>query len=237
MLTINQAVHQIVAAPAPVLFPDTCALLDLIRLPYRESHPQVVRRTLDAVQELLAMQDNSRLWVVIPAHVDLEFSEHRDGILEELKGHWKKLDQHVEVALALGTMAGVALPSSISYEHSPLTTYLETLPSNFFDKGLILDTDSDCVVKAHYRMIQRVPPAQKGKTNGDCLIIEHCIEVVRQLRQAGFQEKSVFMTTNTNDYCENRSTPKVPLGTELQALDIDLTTKWEWTKSLLTPRL
>lgn len=58
----------------------------------------------------------------------------------------------------------------------------------------------------------------------DCVILEECWELCRQLRANGFAKKCVFCTSNTDDY----GPPYPTLATNFAAVNLTFTTNLPW---------
>jgi hypothetical protein len=235
-LSINQIVNRLTASPAPMLFPDTCALVDLIRVPFRMKSAARARRMLEAATRLVAQSQTSApdLWVIVPPLVHDEWIEHSQNTVEKLRRYWAKLDNMIEVAHAAADAVDVILPGAVTYSNQDIERALLQSASDFFNNALFLNDDSACEQRAYRRAINNEAPARKGGGLKDCVIIEHAIELCLQLRAVGFSEKCVFITSNTRDFCEPNSTaPKAPLASQLNSAGLSLTTTWEWTKSEL----
>ncbi len=246
---ISDATNIISASPAPILFPDTCALLDLIRLPHipfqektetsvrKKRSGVTARREIEAVKRIISFSQRSPcgLWIAIPFLVQKEWNY---GILkeqEDLGAYLKKLDKHIEIAHAVADTTVNNLPSLFQYLSLNLEQVLEDLCVDLFSGAILLSEDSACRMKALKRLEDGRPPAKKGGGElDDCKIIEHCIELCAQLRSLGFSQKCIFLTSDTNDYCTlSPIEPKGTLKSELSAVGLSLTTDWQWTKSEL----
>jgi hypothetical protein len=235
-LSINEVVNRLVASPAPVLFPDTCAFVDMIRVPFRSKSAAMTRRMLEAATHLLTRSQTLApdLWVIIPPFVCDEWTKHSRRTGEELQRYWFKLDTKIEIAHAAADAIGIVLPSAVTYSNRGIERVLIQSASSFFKNALFLTEDSVCKERAYRRTIKNEPPARKGGGLKDCVIIEHALELCSQLRAIGFSEKCVFLTSNTRDFCEPKSTaPKAPLASQLNSVDLSLTTNWEWTRAEL----
>jgi len=62
---LNGVVNRILAAPAPVLCLDTCALLDIIRVPIRFRQDKISVNVITAAFDLISKASTERLWVLI----------------------------------------------------------------------------------------------------------------------------------------------------------------------------
>jgi hypothetical protein len=246
---ISDATNAIVASPAPILFPDTCALLDLIRLPQIPFQEKTVttarkkrsgvtaRREIEAVKRIISFSLRSPcdLWIVIPSLVQREWKNGISKEQEELRNYLKKLDKHIEIVHAVADTTVINLPGLFQYLGLNLEEVLEDLCVDFFSGAILLSEDNACRMKALKRLEDGRPPAKQGGGElDDCKIIEHCVELCAQLRSLGFSERCVFLTSNTHDYCNlSPIEPKGILKSELGAVSLSLTTDWRWTKSEL----
>jgi len=82
-------------------------------------------------------------------------------------------------------------------------------------------TEPACIVDATQRRVTGTAPGTRGSSNdADCIIVEHVLEFVRQLRARGFQEPCIFVSSNHKDF-GRAPNPKTPLDAEFAALSID----------------
>jgi len=234
--SISDTVNQIMASPAPILFPDTCALVDLIRVPYRTKKSKEAGYILKAASYLVSSSQNivPNLWVVILPGIYKEWREHSQNTKKELTEHWSKLDATIEIAHASANAVNIALPSAIIYSDLGIENILLGLSEKFLSNAIFISTDSDCVNRAYLRLLNKEAPSQKGGEMKDCTIIEHCLELCKQLRNVGFTKNCVFNTSNTKDFCRPSSSElQVPLNVQFDAVNLTLTTKWQWAKAVL----
>lgn len=236
-VTIAQATVQITAAPAPVLFPDTCALVDLVRLPIRKDGPTVTRELL-AARALLAAAtaDPTGLWVVVPPRVPAEWDEHAPEAAALLASSWSKMDEACATTGAAAAAMGVAAlpPESLEATFDPVRQSLSRLSRGFLEVGVRLASDSPCDSAAFRRACDGVAPGHRGGSIKDCVIAEHVLAVSRLLG-SGFAHPRVLLTSNTKDFCvaKDNTAPRPPLDDDLMAVQTSLTTTWEWAKSTL----
>jgi hypothetical protein len=92
-LTIAEAQERILAQPAPVLFLDTCALLDVLRVASdRESVPH---RIVPAAAEVAAkaIKYPRELWAFGAARLDVEWDDNVYGVLDHIERHIAQVDR------------------------------------------------------------------------------------------------------------------------------------------------
>lgn len=202
MPSLVDAVSRIRAAGLPVLFLDTCSLVDPIRAPLR---PDEFRGCVEAAQELsqLATANPARCTLVVASFVHGEWLTHAGPEADRLRDHLARVDAESDRLHGYCGLVGVAPPFPQSgYRLLPLADRLHGLSRQLRDAAIRLDPDQGCIIRAHGRASSYTPPSRKGGEVKDATIIEECLEVSRMLHAVGFAPKRVFCTSNTRDYCE-----------------------------------
>ncbi len=205
MLSLSDAVRRIHAAGLPVLFADTCILLDVIRAPLR---PAVLRGCVEAARELhqLVTSSPARCTLVAPSFVPREWLAHSPSEAEKLSAHLAEFDDESErLRDDLGLMGITPAFPRPEYRRLPLVERLHDLSRQLLGSSLQLEADQGCILRAYGRATSHAPPSCKGGEVKDSTIIEECLEACRRLHDAGFSPKRVFCTSNRNDYCEKGS--------------------------------
>jgi len=202
MPSIANAVAQIVAAGLPVLFIDTCVLLDVIRAPLR---PAQLTGCLEAAMELLQLVATPpvRCLPVVASFVPGEWHAHARAEADKLRTHLAAIDEEAGRLHGFCGLAGITPPfPKPEYRLLSLAQRLHDLSRQLLDGALWLEPDNDCIIRAHGRASSYTPPSLKGGEVKDSTIVEECLEVSRRLQMPGFSPKKVFCTSNKNDYCE-----------------------------------
>jgi hypothetical protein len=212
--TIADLVAFVREHPAPVIFPDTCSVLDILRCVYRDTaSPDLAQQTLNALKATSSKP--SKLYLVISEQVAQEYARNLPEVLKELQGRISQISQ-VGSSL-LQDIDSAELGSALK----SLQTNLTSLTSQIYDSCLQIATDQVCVARSTMRLANYSAPAKRGSTNmGDCLVIEHFLELVQQLRAVKFVQPCIFVSSNHRDFGPAPN-PKPPLDSELVALSID----------------
>ena len=228
--TIEEAAEHINNLSTPVLILDTCALLDLIRVPLRSNDANLVKAILLAARKvlLLAQSTPKSLCIVIPPLVPDEWEKNSPGVLEEVKQHFCKLDNMINIASATADCLAISNSKSLFSIHQLPETLLN-LSKEILNSGIRLYSQDVVRLRASDRAANYIAPSSKGAIK-DCIIYEHALELFSELRHLSFVEKCVFMTSNTNDFCEttNKTMPREPIMAEMNAASFTLTTTWNW---------
>jgi len=85
--SLGDAVHTLADSSSPVLFCDTCAFLDLIRLPFRKSQPSTVASYLATADSVLKAVRTGDISLATPYLVCEEWHDNAQNVLSETKKH------------------------------------------------------------------------------------------------------------------------------------------------------
>lgn len=199
MPSIAAAAAQLRADERPVLFLDTCIIVDVIRATLRCLGTNFVQSAIDLRGRLRSTPPGCAL--VVASLVPTEWGNHAPRTRDEVRGHLAKIQdqaQHFHAACgALDVGLGYGLPA---YPTANLHDRLFDLSKEILDLAAVLDPDGECATRAIGRVAAKLAPSRQGGEMKDCVIVEECLELTRQLRANGFAKKCVFCTSNTNDY-------------------------------------
>ena len=230
MTLIADIIHDITANPAPVLFLDTCILLDVVRAPLR-SKPDEVRF---AQLFLTSVQKNPKtIHLLVPSLVQPEWDTH---ILERVNECTTAVNACNAVAAICGHLAlpeVAALPAGVlkmpallrqlstdllaacvTIDNQRPNTQLRIrafCPGTFAFLAVfrvVVDNDGLALARAVDRIIAYRHPVKQPHSKGakDSVILEHAVETTAQLRNAGFAEICIFVSSNTGDFANPGST-------------------------------
>ena len=179
MTLIADIIHDITANPAPVLFLDTCILLDVVRAPLR-SKPDEVRF---AQLFLTSVQKNPKtIHLLVPSPVQPEWDTH---ILERVNECTTAVNACNAVAaicshLALPEVA--ALPAGVL----KMPALLRQLSTDLLAACVTIDNDGLALARAVDRIIAYRHPVKQPHSKGakDSVILEHAVETTAQLRNS-----------------------------------------------------
>lgn len=223
MPTIAEAADQLAADGLPVLFIDTCVLLDVIRAPLRK-----IPSCIESAIELAEMQAQSGCKIVASSMIQNEWRVHEEAIVNELGRHLASRDQD---ALAFHEACElVKVPLSFGkplYQSAGLVAKLSDLSGNLLKNAIQLLPSGETTAKATSRTLASGRPARKGRGLQDCIIIEEYLELCRQLQARGFAKAKVFCSSNTGDYEEGLKLHET-LATEFGTVGLVFTNKLHW---------
>jgi hypothetical protein len=188
MTLIADIVHNITANPAPVLFLDTCVLLDVVRAPLR-SKPDEVR---SAQLLLTSVQKNPKtIHLLVPSPVQHEWHAH---ILERVNECTTAVDACNAVAAICGHLA-LPLVADLPAGVDDMPRRLKELSADLLAACVTIDHDGLALSRAVDRIIAYRHPVKQPHSKGakDSVILEHAVETTTQLRNAGFAGRVVSL--------------------------------------------
>jgi hypothetical protein len=223
MPTIAAAAAQLSADDRPVLFLDTCVIVDIIRTTIRCMGTHYVQRAIDLHGMLTSVPPGCAL--VVASVVPAEWGSHAPRTRDEVRNQLARIQdqaQHFHAACgALGVGLAYGLPA---YPAANLHDRLFDLSREILDRGVVLEPDGGCATRAIGRVVAKLAPSRQGGEMKDCVIAEECLELARQLRSNGFARKCVFCTSNTNGY----GNPDPALAADFLAVNLTFTTNLPW---------
>jgi hypothetical protein len=231
IIDIETSVALIKQTPAPILFIDTCSLLDIIRVP---SHPNVKLSHLEGAKEAVKKAKSNSIYLVITETVEMEYKDNLSKTCVELERYTTKFAATGEKIVNSIECVELSYNFYISgIEEIRLAAELEKIANNVIDSSLILEENQECIHSAHERTKHYQAPAQRGKSESkDCVIIEHFLELSKRLREEGLTNPLIFITNNSSDYGKAPN-PKPPLNLEFGNLDIAYCNNLKWALSLV----
>ena len=233
MISTAKAVRLVTAAPAPILLGDTCALLDLIRDPTRDTltgtHIEAAKRLIER-----AAARPRTLWVALANQVIKELKDNDTGVQQGAVAAIQKLETTVNRVRAIMSAHGLTTnaPDLIA---AGLPATARLLLQRCVDTGLHISTPRGTSSKAFARIASNIAPSQRGQQAKDCLVLESYLALARELRGAGFAAPIVFFTVNTADYSDPTSKASIhpEIAAEFAALEIRYATNFGMAEHLL----
>lgn len=211
--------------PTPLILPDTCALLDVLRLTPRARDSDYARRAIKALRMLktLAGESPPRVVIATPDAVNSERNRNQGVVEAEVSAHLEKLQTAYSLALQCTDFSNpVKSFPSVLVAAQLLKDELMT----FLECSFQLAAHKDSVFKAYRRNLEMRPPARQGENSIDCVIFEDVLAVAQELRMLGVNTPIYFVTSNVKDYFDG-SIPKEQITEDLHGLQVELCTSWE----------
>jgi hypothetical protein len=200
MPDVVAAAATISLAVAPVVFLDSCVLLDIVRAPLRNAAGNV-----GAATEVLrgANRNPPTIYPVIACPTPTEWGAH----IEEAVQDCENAVNSVSAVSASCAFAGLPALGPLPAGLATLPDRLKALSENLLGASILLDKDGDALSRAVDRIINARRPARKGGQGAkDAVILEHAVSLVDALLLGGFTGHRVFVSSNTGDFATAKTT-------------------------------
>lgn len=206
--TINDFVDSIYKKISkPILFWDTCSLLNIIRFLYRDEGN--VHDTLKSIQYIADKICKNEIYSVSCDINITEWNNNIDNTLNDVRHSLQKTtDYHKNAIEAINVLYNYKKWSE------PLTKYsiefeLQSIALAIIDKTYFLKVDKDIAFNALQRVKMKQPPAKKKNEFKDCAIWETMLSLCRNINMVNPTNNNVFYTVNTEDFCCLKNEQKV----------------------------
>lgn len=219
---IFQSLDEIVSAQVPLILPDTCILLDILRSPRRDSVD--ARSVVSAKAIAEAVKVTGSVASVVASQVHDELSDNRETVRRETEDGLRKLQTELQRIDGWSGALGVNGRADVSHGLNAVSR-CELILADWVDASLASPTTDALTGRAHRRMMQRATPARQGKDSfKDCLVVETYLAVAAELRTKGYAGQIIFASSNTAEFVERPGSQlHADIAQEFAAVGIDYT--------------
>lgn len=218
-LSTNDVKADLLKKELPVLFFDTCSILDILNSLHLHNLSESYACSM---LDLIKLNEKS-CWLVSCQNVHEEWHDNIDGVLATMDREVNKIDRSICSAIAVSNLllnSNFSLPPRISSLN--ISTKVKGLSERFLHSCRSIERTTSHTLKAMQRIRKLEAPARKGKLEPkDCEIVECFLDLCHELRLGGFRERIIFFTANKDDF-GTYGKLKSPLDTQFKAYDADL---------------
>lgn len=208
----GQALQEI-PQDVPFVFWDTCALLDILRIPQRYVD---VTKALNPYLRLWNLIENGNVVSLTSDMVLYEFNSHFDDILDELSKGVRKVKEDVKrYSNLMSGKKNDKINRILPLLDISSLKKLEDLVRKIWKNTYIIREQAIYRNIAHQRTVAKVPPAKNKGEYKDCFIWATFLQYAKD----SAAPCKIFVTTNTADYCD-KATHKIDdaLNAECQGI-------------------
>jgi hypothetical protein len=234
-ITQQEASLLLVSSHAPVLFLDTCILLDVLRTPIRENLDVA---TIELAQRFCDLSNTTprRLWLVTSETVLNEWHENVANVKHEVQREILRQEKK-----RLHLISAVKAANNVKYESSQqegvlnLEIRLESISRSLLDACLVVKPEDAHMINAMNRVKKYLPPSRRGKSEAkDCEIFEVFLGICRELRSVGFTHLFLFASSNTEEYEGDNA---ISIKNELNQINAKFVNNLKWAMSLIAEQI
>lgn len=200
----------------PIIFFDTCSLLDFIRFIYRANDGI---STLTAIQIIQQKIDNDEIFAVASELFIKEWNDNVDSAMQTTSESFKKTSEYFNLsAEVINTLMGQNVPVGIDLANYKVEDWLLGMCSNIIGKIFFIE-QSAIANAALTRVANKMAPASKKQEFKDCAIWETMLALCSHINarvNPATGPKKIFFTTNIEDFIDKAKTPRT-FYTQLQS--------------------
>jgi hypothetical protein len=199
VLTKEATIHLLDDNSKPVIFWDTCSLLDIIRLPIPErKHALKKLENVMVIRQKILNGDIISLASVLTVK---EFNDHVGHTQDEVVRTAKRISQEYNKYLEFVKKANPAItPTNVDLTAFNLEILLNDIVQDIAVETIFIGRDDVFLRNAEMRVTGKIPPARKKGEFKDCYIWNTCL-TVRQMSQK-INSPFGFLSSNVRDYSE-----------------------------------
>ncbi|TXD81176.1 hypothetical protein ESY86_18550 [Subsaximicrobium wynnwilliamsii] len=187
----------------PVLFWDTCSLLDIVRLPLPDRNNKV-----DTLSKVIEIKDKIVSNDIISLSSELcitEFNNHIENWSKRLESESKKLSKSHNKFIGFINKVNLTSQtiSDIDLSIYKIEELLCQITHAIISNTIFVEEDDTFKEFAHFRTMNKIPPAQKKGEYKDCYIWATCLEIRNTNTDKSYPY--YFISSNVSDYAnENK---------------------------------
>lgn len=192
----------------PVLFWDTCSLLEIIRFVFHNPDDSTIvyGQIKNIIDKIVADDIYS---IASEINIDELNDNHTKAINFLVDSLQKTTNYHKNAIKTANALNGTALISE-SLVDKHIDTSLNQLLMSVISKTYFLELEEKHSHNALLRVRSNTPPAGKKEEFKDCAIWETALGVFREVAQIRTDLNNVFYTVNIDDFCSvNKNTNNV----------------------------
>ena len=197
MTTLAQAVAALIAAPRPILFLDTCTLLDIVRAPLRD-----LTVAVRAGVELRALEATRTVRLFVQDIVPGEWADNLPAARRDGEAGVRAFTATWQIAADLGQPA----PPLPVLPPGTLIDELEQLSHDLLMAADTLDRDYAGMSWAIDRVAAKQKPSSAKGTVKDCHILGHALRLSTLLAAAGYPNSRLLVSSNRSDFAAPNAT-------------------------------
>ena len=195
MIDLAQAEADLIASPRPILFLDTCTLLDIVRAPLRDLTAEV-----RAGVELRGLAATGIVRLFVQDIVPGEWADNLPAARRDGEAGVRAFTTTWQIAADLGKPAPSGTPAGT------LIDEMEQLSHDLLMAADTLGRDHAGMSWAIDRVAARQKPSSAKRTVKDGHILGHALRLSTLLAVAGYPNSRVLVSSNRSDFAAPNAT-------------------------------
>ena len=195
--------------PKPVVFWDTCALLNIIRFIYREKGD--FSQKFNCIKHVHDQILNDNVYSVTSEIIVNEWNNNIDKTLSGFKQSLEDTTRYHRGGITVSNLINTRTDISEPLTGKGLDVSLYRLVKDILDKTFFMSYDKEIAYDALQRTSGKTPPAGVKEEFKDCAIWSTMVFFSKEMNTIDAGKVKVFYTKNTEDFCVKNSDPPIYL--------------------------
>lgn len=209
-MSTTEAANEIAARRGPVVYVDTCSIIDLIRglrdKP-KDNHNVVHAK---AAMHIIKLAELKKLTIILPQQVLNEFRDNFADAREKALNSLKRLNEEKTYLLEIKKIYGAEVPGIPDVSLEQFAAICDKVVDRLRAVAVVSETTVAAKTKAADRTLRGQAPATTSKQSfKDCLVLESCYATLATARAMNFDASAFFLSSNVSEYYQHDSSPKL----------------------------
>lgn len=197
-MDLSEVIEKINGHNKPILFFDTCSILDILRIALPERTVQSGSdKQLIEIKNLII---NDQVICISSQLCIKEFNDHCSEIVLSYESQLKKIQEPVNKYLTIINNSGIFgdLPV-LDLNIYSMENYFSDIAQTIINKIIFINGEDSFKDAAHVRVIDKICPAKKKGEYKDCFIWETFLQTIKASNK---EKEYYFLSSNKQDYCQ-----------------------------------
>lgn len=187
-----------------ILFWDSCALLEILRFPYRGWDAN----TYDILNKLNGLIHRSDIYSLASSLTITEWNDNEEEIRNTTQTSLEETHNYHSTCIDVLNKIHSTSYASETIQDKSLVNTLDILANSILSKTLFIKTE-EVANNALERVKKKLPPSKKKAEFKDCTIWETVLYLSREIYKIDTVNKQAFFTVNVEDFVNKSLTPPI----------------------------
>ena len=196
-ISIDELVEDILGNPLPLVFIDTCSMLDIVN----SLHQAPSQNNYISDMKILLNNCPQNVRYITCQTIFEEWNDNIEMVVATAEKEIRYFDiKCIKTSEAANSLTGL-MHTIDSLSEYKLPILAKDVSLSFLNACQVLKREDNHILSADHRVRKNLAPAKKGKSEPkDCEIIECFLDLSKNLRERNFNKKIVFQTSNIHDF-------------------------------------
>ena len=196
-------ISRIIEMNAPLIFPDTCIFLYILRFPQNTKVKNIDETSIKSAKMISeAVSILGHVVSVIAEQVKVEIAVNLDSVIQNTESELHAFNSKIQNINRWSEELGFEFEIH-TYDYSDAVIKCRKILDDWMSASLISPTTLELIRRSNARVSLMRTPSKKGKSSiNDCIIVETCLDIASILRKLNFKKDIIFASSNTQEFLD-----------------------------------